>query len=95
MSQGIIDRRAGEYVNPRTGEGVAIETAMGDGRIVVDHVTTTRTPEKCLSIGIMTIRTETETHEYEVTAVMDTRSGQLLSADEVRVISTAVLAGEG
>ena len=32
----------------------------------------------------MTIRTETETREYEVTAAMDTRTGQLLSADEVR-----------
>jgi len=71
-------------VNPRTGDAVAIETAMSDGRIMVDHVTTTRTAEKWHSIGIMTIRTETETREYEITAAMDTRTGQLLSADEVR-----------
>ena len=84
MSQGIIDRRAGEYVNPRTREAVAIETAMSDGRILVDHVTTTRTPEKYHSIGIMTILTETETREYVISAAMDTRTGQLLSTDDVR-----------
>ena len=82
--QGILDRRLGEYVNPGTGEAVAIQTAMSDGRIVVDHVTTTRTPEKCLSIGIMTIRTQIDTHEYAIAAAMDTGAGQLLSVDEVR-----------
>jgi len=85
VSQGIIDRSAGEYVNPRTGDAVAIETAMGDGRILVDHVTTTRTPEKFHSIGLMTIRTETEMMEYDITAAMDTRTGHLLSTDQARL----------
>lgn len=83
MSDGIINHGAGEYVNPKTSEAVAIETAMGDGRIMVDHVTTTRTPEKCHTLGIMTIRTQTDTHEYTITAALDTRTGQFLSTDEV------------
>ena len=83
MAKGIVDRSTGEYVNPKTGEAVAIETAMNDGRIMVDHVTTTRTPEKCHSIGMMTVRTQIDTHEYTIVAVMDTRAGRLLSTDEV------------
>lgn len=70
-------------MNPKTGEAVAIETAMNDGRIMVDHVTTTRTPEKCQTIGLMTIVTQIDTHEYLITGVMDTRTGRLLSTDEV------------
>ena len=72
------------YVNPRSGDAVPIETAMSDGRIMVDHVTTTRTPEKCHSIGLMTIRTQIDTHEYTIAAAMDTRANQLLSLDQVR-----------
>jgi len=83
VSEGIIDRRAGDYVNPRTGDAVPLQSAMSDGRIVVDHVTTTRTPEKHHSIGLMTIRTETETREYEVIGAMDTRARQMISADQV------------
>jgi len=83
VSEGIIDHGSGGYVNPKTGEAVAIESAMNDGRIVVDHVTTTRTPEKCHSIGIVTIRTLVDTQEYTITEAMDTRTGQLLTVDEV------------
>jgi len=83
VADGIIDHRSGEYVNPRTGEAVAIETAMSDGRIMVDHVTTTRTAEKCHSIGMMTIRTQIDTHEYTITAATDTRDNQILSVEQV------------
>jgi len=83
MSKGIIDRSTGLYVNPKTGEAVPIETAMNDGRIMVDHVTTTKTPEKYHSIGLMTVRTQIDTQEYTITAAMDTRAGRMLSYDEV------------
>jgi len=98
VSEGIIAHRSGEYVNPKTGEAVAIETAMGDGRILVDHVTTTRTPEKCHAIGLMTIRTQTDTHEYTITGAVDTRTGQRLATDEVRcreMCSLAYLLADG
>jgi len=83
VSEGIIDHGAGEYVNPKTEEAVAIQTAMNDGRILVDHVTTTRGPETRHSIGLMTIRTETDTREYTIVDVVDTRSNQRLTTDEV------------
>ena len=81
---GIIDQSKGLYINPMTGASVSITKAIGDGNIVIEHVAMTRTREMTRSIGLMTIRTETDTHEYTISAAMDTATGEKLEPDEVR-----------
>lgn len=83
IASGIIDQQHGVYVNPLTGHSEPIGVAMIGGRIIIEHVTTTRTPEKTTSLGLITIRTETDTHEYTLTAAIDAASGQKVDIDEV------------
>jgi hypothetical protein len=84
VSAGIIDRHAGLYINPTTGVTCPIAAAMDDGRIQVDHVTTTRTPETIQALGLITIRTQTVTQEYSVTGAVDVATGRTLTTEEAR-----------
>jgi hypothetical protein len=83
VTAGIIDQPKGLFINPETGESVSISTAIGDGRIVIESVKTTRTRETTKSLGLITIKTETDTHEYTILAAIDTASGQKIDINEV------------
>lgn len=83
VAAGIVDPQQGVYINPLTGQTEPIAVAMIGGRILIEHVTTTRTPEKTTSFGLITIRTETDTDEYTITSAIDTASGQKIGIDEV------------
>ena len=83
MLDGIVDRQRGLYVDVTSGQTSPIAEAMSDGRIVVERVSTTRSAAQTQSIGIVTIRTQSEPRDYCVTAAVDTATGQTLAADEV------------
>lgn len=78
-----MDPQRGLYVDLTTGQTSPIAEAMSDGRIVVERASTTKSAAKTQSIGLITIRTETDTREFSVTAAVDTATGQTLTADEV------------
>ena len=84
VRDGIVDRQRGLYVDPTTQETSAIAEAMSDGRIIVERVSTTKSAAKTQSIGIITVRTLTDTREYSIGAAVDTTSDKTVSADEVR-----------
>jgi len=79
----VIDQSKGIYINPATGATVSITTAISNGHIIIEHVATTRTRETTKSLGLMTIRTETDTREYTIQAAIDTVAGQKIDANEV------------
>jgi len=78
-----VDPQRGLYIDPTTQETSAIAEAMSDGRIVVERVSTTKSAAKTQSIGIITVRTQTDTREYSISAAVDTTSDKTVSADEV------------
>lgn len=84
VAEGIINHQTGLYVNPVTGQTKTISAAMGEGLIQIEYATTTKTQEKVESIGLITIRTQIDNHEYSITGAVDTRSGERLDADEAR-----------
>lgn len=84
VSEGILNHQAGLYINPSTGQTKTISAAMAEGLIQIEYATTTRTNEKVESIGVITIRTQVDNHEYAITGAVDTRSGDRVDADEAR-----------
>lgn len=84
VSEGILNHQAGLYINPATGETKTIPAAMAEGLIQIEYATTTRTNEKVESIGVITIRTQIDNHEYAITGAIDTRTGDLVDAEEAR-----------
>lgn len=84
VSEGILNHQAGLYINPSTGQTKTISAAMAEGLIQIEYATTTRTDEKVESIGVITIRTQVDNHEYAITGAIDTRSGDRVDADEAR-----------
>jgi len=80
---GIVDPQRGLYIDLTTQKTSPIAEAMSDGRIVVERVSTTKSAAKTQSIGIITVRTQTDTREYSITAAVDTSNGETVTADEV------------
>jgi len=87
---GIVDRQRGLYIDLTTQEESPIPEAMSDGRIRVERVSTTKSAAKTQSIGIITVRTQTDTQEYSIGAAVDTSTGETVAADEVYQPSTTV-----
>jgi len=56
---------------------------MSDGRILVERVSTTKSAAKTQSIGLITVRTQTDTREYSISTAVDTTNGETVNADEV------------
>lgn len=84
VAEGIINHTTGLYANPATGQTKTISAAMGEGLIQIEYATSTKTQEKVESIGLITIRSQIDNHEYSITGAIDTRSGERLDADEAR-----------
>lgn len=84
VSDGIIDHKAGIFKNPRTGERKSLAIAMQDGSIKVEYVTTTRTPEKVESIGLITIKTQVDNRGYIITGIIDSTTGQRVDMTTAR-----------
>lgn len=84
VAEGIVDHQTGLYTNPSTGHSMTISAAMTEGLIQVDYATTTTTDEKVESIGLITIRTQIDNHEYTITGAVDTSTGESVDADEAR-----------
>jgi len=78
-----VDPQRGLYVDVTSGKTAPIAEAMSDGRILVERVSTTKSAAKTQSIGIITLRTETDTREYSVSTAVDTTTGQTVAGDEV------------
>ena len=89
MRDGIVDPQRGLYINLTTQQTSPIAEAMSDGRIVVERVSTTKSAAQTQSIGIITIRTETDTREYSVSSAIDTTTGKTVTADEVESSSSS------
>ena len=86
---GIIDSKNGLYVNPETGEKMPIPTAMAAGKIMVEFTQTKKTAETRRDIGLITIRTLSESRPYTVKQVIDAQTGEKLSVEEA--IASGVL----
>lgn len=84
VRDGIVDHRTGQYINPATRESCPIGEAMNDGRIRIERVVTTRSAEERRSVGLITIRVQTDTREYAIKGAVDLATGQTLTADEVK-----------
>lgn len=80
---GILDHQRGLFINPQTGEQWPIALAMNDGRIRVERVVTSRSVAQTRSIGLITIRVQTDTREYIITGAVDIATRETLSAEEV------------
>lgn len=83
VRDGIVDRERGLYIDLTTHHTSPIAEAMSDGRIRVERVSTTKSAAKTQSIGIITVRTQTDTREYSISAAVDTGTGETVDADEV------------
>jgi len=83
VHDGIVDRERGLYIDLVSGQTSPIAEAMSDGRIRVERVSTTKSAAKTQSIGIITVRTQTDTREYSIDTVRDTSTGLMVTADEV------------
>jgi len=81
---GIVDRERGLYIDLVSEQTSPIAEAMSDGRIRVERVSTTKSAAQTQSIGIITVRTQTDTREYSVNAAVDTSTGVTVPADEVQ-----------
>lgn len=84
VAEGIINHQTGLYVNPVTGKTKTIGVAMAEGLIQIEYATTTKTQEKVESIGVITIRTQIDNHEYTITGAVDKKTGEKLETEEAR-----------
>ena len=81
-----MDPQRGLYLDPTTDQTSPIAEAMSDGRILVERVSTTKSAAKTQSIGIITVRTQTDTREYSISTAVDTTTGETVTADEVGTV---------
>ncbi|CAH1780721.1 unnamed protein product [Owenia fusiformis] len=71
VDEGVMDQKAGLYVNPKTGHSIPIPTAMSRGLILVDYTSTRKSAETKESFGLITIKTTKENKPYVITGVVD------------------------
>src|SRR6218665_281053 len=84
LSAGVIDPGRGVYVNLSSGKSMAIPLAMSEGLIKVEYVSTKRSAERTEAVGLITIRTQIDHHEYLITGAFDALTGERVGADEAR-----------
>ena len=82
IGKGIINQTEGTYVNHDTGTSLPIPVAMNAGWIVVEFTTTKKSEEKRRDIGLITIKTHSESRPYTVKGVKDIKSERMFTVDE-------------
>jgi hypothetical protein len=82
ISKGIINQNEGTYVNSDTGTTLPIPVAMNAGWIVVEYTTTKKTEERRRDIGLITIKTHSESRPYTVKAIKDIKTDQMFSVEQ-------------